>query len=389
MDQAFNDLWPHILDNIDLQSSPGLSALARYGTTNGDVLKYNMYDNTFDPQRVALLKSMVFNRLYAVVNPDVANLANPHEAGVCDPIKLFIKPEPHKDEKVETGRLRLISSVSLVDSCVDRFLFIRLMYKVLKTVYQYKTPVLIGWTPFKGGFNMIGRGWENVRRFVCIDKSAWDWSLPMWLIEALKEVLVLLADDAPAWWVQAVETRFHCLFDNPEFAFSDFGRVRQGVPGIMKSGCYLTILLNSIGQLLLHVLVCIMLGKPEAIHEFMPKVLGDDSVQPEFDFVDDYVGILTQLGFACKVENLDYIDFAGFVYKDNKFIPAYPKKHLFRLRYLPIESSLAKSTLINYQMMYAFEDGFLELLKEIARVCGHTDAIVDSHRLLAVANGTN
>lgn len=371
-----------------MQSSPGLSALARFGATNGEVLKYDIYRNTFDPQRVSILKSMVKNRLYATINVEPTDLVNPEEAGVCDPIKLFIKPEPHKNEKVETGRLRLISSVSLIDSCVDRFLFLRLTYKVLRVVYEYKTPVMVGWTPLKGGYTQIYRGWEKIEKFVCIDKSAWDWSLPYWLIRAMKEVLVTLADDAPDWWIQAVETRFICLFKDPQFAFSDFGKVRQGISGIMKSGCYLTILLNSIGQLMLHVLACLHLNRSDAIHEFMPKVLGDDSVQPEFDFVDDYVGYLTELGFVCKVEKLDHIDFAGFIYKDKKFYPAYPRKHLFKLRYLPIDEQLAKSTLMNFQVLYAFDRDFLKMLQEIARTCGRIDAIVDMRRLLAITNGT-
>lgn len=388
LEKAFEELWPHILDDIDMQSSPGLSALARFGATNGEVLKYDIYRNTFDPNRVSMLKSLVLNRLYAVLNAKPADLVDPHEAGVCDPIKLFIKPEPHKDEKVKTGRLRLISSVSLIDSCVDRFLFLRTTYKVLSVVYEYKTPVMIGWTPLKGGYTQIYRGWEKVKKFVCIDKSAWDWSLPYWLIEAMMEVLISISDDAPVWWIQAVETRFHLLFKNPQFAFSDFGKVRQGVSGIMKSGCYLTILLNSIGQLMLHVLACLHLNQSEAIHEFMPKVLGDDSVQPEFPFVDEYVDYLTELGFVCKVEKLDHIDFAGFVYKDNKFYPAYPSKHLFKLRYLPVDEYLAKSTLMNFQVLYTFDADFLSMLQEIARTCGHMDAIVDKRRLLAITNGT-
>jgi len=44
------------------------------------------------------------------------------QAGLCDAVKLFIKTEPHKQEKLETGRYRLISNVSLVDQVVERLL---------------------------------------------------------------------------------------------------------------------------------------------------------------------------------------------------------------------------------------------------------------------------
>lgn len=42
--------------------------------------------------------------------------------GLCDPVRLFVKNEPHKIHKLRTGRLRLICSVSILDFCVEKFL---------------------------------------------------------------------------------------------------------------------------------------------------------------------------------------------------------------------------------------------------------------------------
>lgn len=41
----------------------------------------------------------------------------------CDPVRVFIKEEPASKNKRETGALRLISSVSIVDTVVHRLLF--------------------------------------------------------------------------------------------------------------------------------------------------------------------------------------------------------------------------------------------------------------------------
>jgi len=42
--------------------------------------------------------------------------------GLCDPVRLFVKNEPHKLNKIQTGRVRLICSVSIVDFCVEKWL---------------------------------------------------------------------------------------------------------------------------------------------------------------------------------------------------------------------------------------------------------------------------
>lgn len=41
--------------------------------------------------------------------------------GLCDPVRLFVKNEPHKQEKLSCGRYRLICSVSIVDFCVEKW----------------------------------------------------------------------------------------------------------------------------------------------------------------------------------------------------------------------------------------------------------------------------
>ena len=44
------------------------------------------------------------------------------KAGLCDPIRVFVKNEPHSSKKLEEGRVRLIMSVSIVDQLVERVL---------------------------------------------------------------------------------------------------------------------------------------------------------------------------------------------------------------------------------------------------------------------------
>jgi len=67
---------------------------------------------------MTLVVEAVWARLEALSRIELSPDVTPPELiqlGLCDPVRLFIKQEPHPFRKVRTGRLRLISSVSLSD----------------------------------------------------------------------------------------------------------------------------------------------------------------------------------------------------------------------------------------------------------------------------------
>jgi len=62
-------------------------------------------------------------RLLRALGPEVISKLSPQERvelKLCDPVRFFVKNEPHSAEKVERKRFRLISSVSLIDSLTQR-----------------------------------------------------------------------------------------------------------------------------------------------------------------------------------------------------------------------------------------------------------------------------
>lgn len=136
--------------------------MARFGTTNKIAL--GMYvdelgNRRYDTFRVSALEFMVRERWNAL--------------GKSDPLKVFVKQEPHKMAKIQEGRYRLISAVSLVDTMIDRILFRTMWAKALSK--PLRTPSAVGWVPLSGG-------WRSIRqmlpgRTVAIDKSAWDWTV--------------------------------------------------------------------------------------------------------------------------------------------------------------------------------------------------------------------
>lgn len=278
---------------------------------------------------------------------------------VANPLQVFVKPEPHKKAKLEDGRLRLISAVSFEDTMVDRLLFHWLSEAVVSTVGQ--SPSMIGWVPIFGNW----RAFRNCLPFqvLCLDKAAWDWTVQPWLIRVLEEVIKGLAIDPPEWWLTLVAHRFKDLFVRAVFRFLDGTLYQQTIPGIMKSGCFLTIILNTIAQIILHYEACFIAGEdPEAT---LPYALGDDTVQPSrFKNIHRYVQALESLGAKVKpAQPSTTIEFAGFKIDHTKAVPAYTTKHLYNLEYCP---DLPES-LRNYQMLYAHHPELFLVFREIAK----------------------
>lgn len=301
----------------------------------------------YDPLKVEELKALVRVRLVSLRTDRCA-----------DPIKVFIKPGPHKSSKLSEGRLRLISAVSLVDTMVDRVLFTWLMEAALKTVGT--TPSMIGWVPIRGSWRAFRAMYPGPN--LCVDKSAWDWTVQGWLVDALEKVIGELALDAPKWWLDSVRSRFWLLFEGPTFQFLDGSTAQQPGKGIMKSGCYLTILCNTLGQVLIHAIAARRAGVEPL--SSAPKALGDDTIQRAKDFKDipEYVRQLETLGCKAKVSIRDDVEFAGFEIDDTRCVPAYYKKHLFKTEY----TQVLPEYLSNMQFLYAMDDELWPIFRKLA-----------------------
>lgn len=335
------------LQDLNFKSSVGLCPMSRFGATIGEALGYE--NSTLDSSRVDFFRELVTAR----VSDLLAGRA------VADDIKVFVKPEPHSEKKMKEGRYRLISAVSMVDTMVDRIIFGDLTDRVLDSVGL--TPVMIGWTPIMGGYRLLRRKLPS--RVVCIDKSSWDWTVPYWMTRLWLDIILGLCNESPPWWQLLVKKRFEALFETAVFQFSDGTRVFQEVKGIMKSGCYLTIVLNSIGQLLLHYMVADELGIDA--DETEPICMGDDTVQRVVPDLEQYVAAIERLGFLVKeAKEQNWIEFAGFYIDDTTF-PVYHDKHLYRFSIMDL--SILPEAMQCYQMLYADEPGMLEFIHGIMR----------------------
>lgn len=332
-----------------MDSTVGLTSLRCYGSTVGEVLGGSPALGTADPERVALLRAYVWQRL-----------CNPKDA---DCIRVFVKGEPHKRAKLVEGRLRLISAVSLVDTMCDRIMFMWLQKRILATVGV--NSCMMGLSPVGGGFRWYRELFRN-KKTRALDMTAWDWTVPGWLLLALKEVIKDLAVLAPDYWKDWVDQRWEALFCDAVFGFADGSTVQQPGWGVMKSGCYLTLALNTFGQILRHHLVLDMMGMSSHL---VTVFCGDDQTVEDFPEFPEYERLTRSLGFLLKdsVVSDGPLHFIGFVMYDRYFVPEYRNKHAFKIMHTP-DDRLAE-TLSSYQYLYAFVPNWHYWISlELARV---------------------
>lgn len=334
------------LQDLDNTSSVGNCALSRFGTTIGVALGHDGIK--YDPFRVSFFKECVRHRMNTLLNGEE----------VADHVNVFVKQEPHKQEKIDEERFRLISGVSVIDTMVDRILFGPMVKMALTKVGL--TPCMAGWVPINGGFRFLEALFAG-KSVMSLDKRMWDWSVAKWMIDMWRSFIVELANDPPEWWLKLVEMRFLMLFRKTVFRFEDGTCVAQPGWGVMKSGCYLTLILNSVGQSLCHYRVRQRQRKKNLVAK-QPRSMGDDTVQEEPDDLEDYLKELKTTGAIPKEAKVtDWIEFAGFVTYRGKCWPAYWKKHVFQIKHLNPE--VGPETLEQYQLLYAHEPTMLRLVQ--------------------------
>lgn len=235
----------------------------------------------------------VAERLIALSEADLEADPSPRDLirlGLCDPIRLFVKNEPHPIKKIEEGRFRLISSVSLVDQLVERLLF---GPQNEAEIAQWQS------VPSKPGMG-LSQKWQQsalwndlankhrVAPAAEADISGFDWSVQKWELEA--DVCIRIERGKfPERMRKAALNRFKC-FSNAVFQLSNGELIEQGLPGLMKSGSYCTSSTNS----RIRCLMAELIEAPWCI------AMGDDSVE---GFVENAREKYDLLGHTCK----DYV----------------------------------------------------------------------------------
>lgn len=309
-----------VVGGIDMTSSPGYPYLRR-APNNGAFFKVK--DGVVPEERLLEVYEFVKLRI---------------RERDADPIRLFIKPEPHKQKKLDNHRYRLISSVSIMDQIIDAMLFAPFNNKVVEECVR--VPCKGGWSPFCGGWKMVPRS-----GVMSLDKSGWDWSVQYWLFEMELQLRVRLCDNMRADWIDLAAWRYKQLFLHPIFVTTGGALLRQKRPGVMKSGCFNTLVTNSIMQGIVHLRACLELD----IRPGWQWTLGDDTLQESI--VDGRQEYLDSVSQYCHVKHcVEGAEFAGMRFHGLRVEPLYKGKHSFQL--LHMNQKYATEMASSYRLLY-------------------------------------
>ncbi len=290
--------------------------------------------------------------------------------GYTDPIRIFIKAEPHKLKKMNLKRYRIISSVSVIDQVIDRFLYGE----------QCESEVM-HWniTPSKAGTGLsTDEQQQQLYRIlkalhpqlVTSDVSGWDWNFKAWQFwaEYIRTLMVWgydfeyaydcayapnFANMTPAVKLAWFRTQF---LSYNYFGLSDGTLLTHGPPGIQKSGSLKTLSSNSSQRSLLALLV---FGEDA-------NAMGDDAIEAwhrsSFDpdlFTAEYLTwgfILTDVKLVKGDEPLDFC--SHLLYSD-RAVPANQAKMTFKYLHSHLKDTVEQKLQITTDLRYAPDGDFI------------------------------
>lgn len=289
-----------------------------------------------------------------------------------DPIRMFIKREPHKQKKLVDGRLRLISSVSLVDQVIDHMLFDNSNNAQIGACM--KIPSKPGWAPYQGGWQRIQK-LMPAERYLSVDKSNWDWAMPIWAERIDLELRARLCLNFSEGWYDLACWRYDELYSRARLMLSNGEIYLQKTTGLQKSGAVVTISMNSVAQVAFHLVACRRAGiEPD------PRIfsMGDDTTQPDLDYGDEYFRELEGLGCQVKEKTVsEEMEFAGHRIGVDGAIPLYSAKHYFAL--LHADPDVLPDMLESYQRLYACRPDILGIIHRLMRVYSPGKALSRSY----------
>lgn len=259
-----------IIDSIKPESSPGYPWM-QLGKSNADLIKESPYTENVMQEvgdRLKLLASCDFNLRSRLSCDPLAAV----RMGLCDPVRVFIKNEPHKEKKATVGRWRIICSVSLVDQIVEKLIYWG------QDDFEKNHWKLV---PSKPGMGLDSdtdldalRQYSDVNQLsVGSDASGFDITQPAFLVRGDQKVRELLATDATPEWLNAGRNYTECMIHKVLITSDGKSYVRQ-IPGGMASGRFVTASSNSRSRGIIHAWCAKLTSR---VPRFM--TMGDDCVE--------------------------------------------------------------------------------------------------------------
>lgn len=338
--------------SIKSDSSPGYPGLTDC-KTNADLIGFYgpEYLAEVATERILLMKEVSFEQMEGLSAMELVLL------GLVDPIRVFVKSEPHSREKIEQGRYRLINSVSLIDQMVERFLSSR---QNKTEISQYhKIPSMPGmgnhetdYDEALAGAKLTKELLEEIENRAGTDARAYDWTNTHKTLMVDARFRAKLQNLPP--WENLYTKRQLCL-STAVMVFDDGRLMVQVKRGVQKSGSFNTSAGNCRSRTVSRIIA--FPDAPLIINgSWQVRVMGDDCVENVSGSSDELVTKYAEQNLRIKevtsFETDLFVEFCGLeFYGDGifnpralksvvKFLLTWPERSSFQSRLKDFEDSL-------------------------------------------------
>lgn len=271
------------------------------------------------------LNELILNRIERILRIPLCELKQMSakervDRDLVDPVRCFVKSEPHKITKIREGRVRLIASVSLVDKMIEMLLHDALHKLEIANWYKIPSKPGIGFSNEQNDLTydyIMER--HAVRPMAYADVSGWDWSVKAWMVEDCAEGEIRLCTNPSEVWQHLVRAEAIKEVETI-YQFSDGLLVQNLYRGIVNSGKYKT----SRGNSWMRVYLGHIAGATDV------AAAGDDSVET---FNGKAVENYTSLGFTIKDYQrvVDGFEFCSRWYEEDFSFPLNIEKTMMNL----------------------------------------------------------
>lgn len=258
--------------------------------------------------------------------------------GCWDPVRLFIKNEPHSAAKLAEGRLRLIANVSLRTQLVERVICGPQNNAEIRS--WWKSPAKPGLGLDDDSLMLLSDSILKITRkglAAMTDVSGWDWAVKLWLLWADAErrrIAARVSEDS--LFAEMCYFRAYCTA-NSVYGLPDGELVAQCDAGIQNSGSYCTSSTNSWMRIILFLVACLILNPDLTDQELQDMLelcmaMGDDCVEL---FVEGVLNVYLDLGFKASLaetsDKLEGVEFCSHIFNaDGTAIPTSWPRTLYR-----------------------------------------------------------
>lgn len=282
-------------------------------------------NKAFVADHLDLIVLLVIARLKLFVTTPIETISSlsPEELiqqGFVDPVRVFIKGEPHPTKKVAQQRWRLIFAVSIVDQVLERLLTGTQNKREIRSWFTNPSAPGLGLSDDAQLKHLYDRiiGLINGKTCAEADVTGWDWSVQEDELMEEAEQRILLGHMSPLA-AKCTRVRFMCV-SRSVYAMPDGTLLVLRGNGVQLSGTYCTSSSNS----RIRVVCAYRVGADWAV------AMGDDCVEDE---VENAVEKYAELGHPLKMyeSRTDSFEFCSTIFSSEGAWPVDGTKTLFRL----------------------------------------------------------